>query len=215
MLIDMHIHTKPKSPCSNIDPEDAIKEAIDIGLDGIVFTEHNKYWSLEELQALREKYDILILNGVEITAREGDLLLYNFNTLDSKLIEGLPKAIEIRNVIGQNNESFLAIAHPFREFLVVGIGDLGLDLNEVLNMPIFDIVDGIEVLNGQVSRRANRLAMSVCKKRELIGIGGSDAHELIQIGRCITEFNRKIRNEKELVYELFNGNFNAKYFRKK
>ncbi|MHA1270384.1 MAG: PHP-associated domain-containing protein [Candidatus Helarchaeota archaeon] len=212
MLIDMHVHTKPKSPCSNITPEEAIKEAINVGLDGIILTEHNIIWSDSEIQKLRDKFDILILKGIEITTIEGDILIYNYNFND---IDDIPHVQEVRNKIGNNKNSFIALAHPFREFLVVGIGDLGIDMDEILNRPVLNIIDGIEVLNGQVSRKANRLAKTVSKKKGLFEIGGSDAHELDQIGKCITEFEANtIKDEIELVNELFNGNYKVKYFRK-
>ena len=44
MVIDLHIHTKGLSPCSEMDAEEAVLEAKRIGLDGICFTEHNKPW---------------------------------------------------------------------------------------------------------------------------------------------------------------------------
>jgi len=207
----MHIHTNPKSPCSNLTPESAIKEAIDIGLDGIVFTEHNITWTNEEINKLREKYDIIILKGIEITAREGDILVYNY---DFGEIADLPYVKDIRNIVGNNPNVFIAWAHPFREFLVVGISDLGIDMDEILNREIFKYIDGIEVLNGLVSKRANRLAKSVCKKKNLICISGSDAHELDQIGRCVMNFKNKIHNELELVKNLFKGEFEIEYFRK-
>ena len=212
MLIDMHLHTSPKSPCSNMAPEDAINVAIDIGLDGIVITEHNLSWPEEELNQLRKKFkDILILNGIEITTIEGDLLVYNYF---SNKIEDLPRAQKVREMIGNDKTRFMAIAHPFREFLVVGIGSLGIDMEEILSRPIFNIVDGVEILNGQVSKQANRLAKTVCKKKNLQPVGGSDAHELAQIGLCVTEFENDIKNELDLVNELFNNNYKVKYFRK-
>ena len=42
MVIDLHIHTKRLSPCSEMAPEGAAIEAKKIGLDGICFAEHNK-----------------------------------------------------------------------------------------------------------------------------------------------------------------------------
>ncbi|MBD3227744.1 MAG: hypothetical protein GF329_06110 [Candidatus Lokiarchaeota archaeon] len=214
MLIDMHLHTKPRSPCSNMTPEDAVREAIDIGLDSIVITEHNLCWKKDELDDLRQKFDeIIIFNAIEVTAIEGDILIYNFYTEDK--IDDLPKAQELRDRIGEDKSKFMAVAHPFREFLVVGIGSLGIDMDELLSRPIFGIVDGVETRNGQVSKKANRLANTVCKKKGLHPVGGSDAHELAQIGACVTEFkSNDIKNQVDLVKELYKGNYEVKYFRK-
>ncbi|MHA1310356.1 MAG: PHP-associated domain-containing protein [Candidatus Helarchaeota archaeon] len=211
MLIDLHVHTYPKSKCSNMSPEECIEKAIEIGLDGLVFTEHNICWQKSELDSLNKKYDILILGGIEITTIEGDILVYN-HFFDP--ITKLPKTQEIRDILGDSKDSFMAIAHPFREFLVVGIGDLGLDVNEIMGRPIFNILDGIEIFNGLVSRKANRLAKTICNKKNLICIGGSDAHELFQIGKYVAEFENEIKNEKDLVNELFKRNFQIKHFKK-
>ena len=42
VVMDLHIHTKRLSPCSEMSPEEAAIEAKKIGLDGICFTEHNQ-----------------------------------------------------------------------------------------------------------------------------------------------------------------------------
>jgi PHP-associated len=43
----------------------------------------------------------------------------------------------------------------------------------------------------------------------LHGIGGSDAHSEHGLGCCGTEFERHIRNERELIEELRAGRFRA------
>ena len=41
MVIDLHVHSSPASPCSSIPVEQLIEEARAIGLDGICLTDHN------------------------------------------------------------------------------------------------------------------------------------------------------------------------------
>jgi hypothetical protein len=36
----------------------------------------------------------------------------------------------------------------------------------------------------------------------LLGVAGSDAHRLDEVGRCVTVFEREIRTERELVEDL-------------
>ncbi len=209
MIIDLHIHTKPISPCSNISPEQAINEAKKIGLDGIVFTEHNKIRSKEEISELQKKHDLLILQGNEFTTLQGDVLVYGSNNNTDDIIS----VQELREFVG-NDGVFVAAAHPFREFLVVGIGALKLSIEDGANRPIFKFMDGIEINNGRVSDQANKFAFKVNKKLQLIGIGGSDAHELYEIGKVVTEFQNEIKNENDLVKELHASNFEVKKFRK-
>ena len=63
MVIDLHMHTAPASPCSSISVEALIAEARRIGLDGIVITDHNYWWSEEEVARLRREHDFLVLRG--------------------------------------------------------------------------------------------------------------------------------------------------------
>ena len=44
MKFDLHMHTRRYSPDSVIDPFDLVRRAQEIGLDGIVITEHDCLW---------------------------------------------------------------------------------------------------------------------------------------------------------------------------
>ncbi|MHA1297878.1 MAG: PHP domain-containing protein [Candidatus Helarchaeota archaeon] len=209
MIIDLHVHTSPLSPCSNISLEQAIEEAIKLELDGIVLTEHNKIRTKEEIELIREKYDFLVLQGNEITTLQGDILVYGSN----KNTEEIISIQELRELVGTHGV-FMAVAHPFREFLVVGIGALKLSVEDGADRPVFKYVDGIEIKNGRVSDQGNNFAFRVNDKLGLIGIGGSDAHELYEIGKIVTEFHNQIKNEEDLVKELHANRFKVKKFRK-
>ena len=50
MFIDIHLHTYRYSPCSWMSPEELIFRAEEVGLDGIVITEHNKVWRKDEIK---------------------------------------------------------------------------------------------------------------------------------------------------------------------
>jgi predicted metal-dependent phosphoesterase TrpH len=82
MIIDMHVHTNPLSPCSNLSPEEAILEAKLKGLDGICFTEHDVMWDNKRIAYLREKHDFLVFKGIEITTNYGHILVYGLNSWD-------------------------------------------------------------------------------------------------------------------------------------
>ena len=209
MIIDLHVHTAPKSPCSNMSPQELITEAKKVGLDGVCLMEHDVLWSADEIAFLRQKYNFLILSGYEISSLDGHFLAYGF----SKKVEPFLELKEIREILGYDS-GFLAIAHPFREFLVVGISEIGLQVEEESKKEIFKLVDGIEILNGRVSKKANNFAKKVNSLLNLKGIGGSDAHELYEVGKIVTEFETSsIKNETELVKELRTGNYTVKYFR--
>ena len=210
MLIDLHVHTKPKSPCSSITPRQAAEEARHIGLDGICLMEHDLLWTDEEITALRAELDFLVLKGYEISSLDGHFLAYGYQ----ETVESFLEIREIRELLPPN-KGFLAIAHPFREFLVAGIEEFGLKVETEARKEVFQLVDGIEILNGRVSKKANRFTKKVNSILNLREIGGSDAHEIYEVGKIVTEFKaNSIRNENDLVRELKEGRYEVNYFRK-
>jgi predicted metal-dependent phosphoesterase TrpH len=209
MLIDLHIHTNPKSPCSSMTLDQVVEEAKRIGLDGVCLMEHDILWPDEEITLARLKYKFLILKGYEISSFDGHFLAYGYKELVAPYLE----IREIREIL-LPSEGFLAIAHPFREFLVAGIEEIGLKVEEEAKKALFQFVDGIEVLNGRVSKKANKFTKKVNSILNLKEIGGSDAHEIYEIGKIVTDFKSfDIKNETDLVRELKMGSYEVKYFR--
>ena len=69
----------------------------------------------------------------------------------------------------------------------------------------------IETLNGANTVRSNDKALALAEEFGLRGTGGSDAHALWQVGKCVTVFEREVASEEELVEELRAGRFHAAY----
>lgn len=116
-IFDMHIHTARYSYCSHLLPEDLIKTAKELMLDGIVITEHGKPWPSDELSELNElsgKDGPLFLSGQEIRitgsdGREADVLVYG---IDRAVGECMP-ADELLKFVESENGVAVA-AHPRR-----------------------------------------------------------------------------------------------------
>src|SRR2546421_8454770 len=90
MKFDLHMHTRRYSPDSEIEPFDLVRRAREIGLDGIVITEHDRLWPEAELDELRAAAPgLVVLGGVEVTGRGGDLLCYGVTDL-TNLGRGTP-----------------------------------------------------------------------------------------------------------------------------
>ncbi len=53
MKFDLHMHTTRHSPDSDMDPFVMCRQAREIGLDGVVITEHDWLWTEPELAELR------------------------------------------------------------------------------------------------------------------------------------------------------------------
>ncbi|MDY6842950.1 MAG: PHP domain-containing protein [Thermodesulfobacteriota bacterium] len=209
MRIDLHIHTKPLSPDSTMDVEEAIQEAKKIGVDGLCLTEHNRVWKAEVIKDLRKKWDFLLLRGIEVETFEGHILAFGL----FRDFESIIRLDELRNLVDRE-EGMLAAAHPFKGFLVFGGSvKLGLTPEKASQRPVFRKVDLIEGFSGRLSESENTLAQEVGKMLGLKCTGGSDAHSLKNIGKCVTIFEKKIDNEADLVTELKAGRFHAAHFR--
>ena len=77
MKFDLHMHTRRHSHDAQSDPIELVKAAQAAGLDGIVITEHDYLWPDSELEELRAAAPgLVILAGVEVTGRGGDMLCY-------------------------------------------------------------------------------------------------------------------------------------------
>ncbi|MBU2514312.1 PHP domain-containing protein [bacterium] len=197
MKIDLHVHTAPRSKCSNIDPKEIIAEAKKIGLDGICITEHQVLWSTEEISELAGQENIKLFRGNEITTAQGDVLVFGLE----KNIEGVIPIQMLKKEVDMAG-AFSILAHPFRGFKVFGISDLKMSVEQASKKKALGFVDAIEIMNGKVSGLDNEMAKNVAEQLGLPGTAGSDAHNLDEIGTCVTIFENKIENEQELVTEL-------------
>lgn len=202
VVIDLHVHSYPASPCSSISIQQIIKEARGVGLDGICLTDHNHLWDQGEVEAMRQEHGFLILRGNEITTDQGDVLVFG---LEEDIL-GVIKLEELREKV-LRADGFMIAAHPFRGFLTFGIGFLGLTPEKAMERPLFKRVDALEVLNSKVSDNENSFSARVAQGLRLPVTGGSDAHSAGEVGLYATRFPRRINNERDLVEALKAGGY--------
>lgn len=217
MIIDMHVHTNQHSPCSKLAPEEAILEAKQKGLDGICFTEHDVMWDSRKIAYLREKYDFLVFKGIEITTNYGHILVYGMDDWrENRYVQrGFVPYFsfkELKRVV-EHYGAFMVITHPFREpgYIQGGYGrcQLTIGLEDILQRPIFHLVDAVEGFNGQSCPEENNLSFLVAEALNLPILGGSDAHSGREVGRGITLFSQRFSQEAELLWMLKSGYFRA------
>jgi predicted metal-dependent phosphoesterase TrpH len=208
-MIDLHVHTSKGSSCSSADVDALIEEAKRIGLDGICLTDHNHVWQPEALEELRHRHGFLILGGNEITTDQGDILVFGLD----KDIRGIIRLEKLKEEVGQAGAIMIA-AHPFRGFLVFDTAQLGLTLEKASERRLFKWVDAIEVMNSKVTKEENDFAARVAEGLGMPGTGGSDAHDVKEVGLYATFFPGAIHNEKELVEALRCGEGVPVAFRK-
>ncbi|NOY65040.1 MAG: PHP domain-containing protein [Nitrospirae bacterium] len=198
--IDLHVHSKYSGDSAS-EPEEIVERAIELGLDGIVFTEHYSFEASEPVEALREKFNghILVFRGVEFSTREGHCLVFGVNT--DRLIGKYPDVSELIEVVTREGGVIIP-AHPFR-----GNNSLG---DSIRHNKGFTAIEGF---NGYNHHSYNMMAVELAKELGMPFTGGSDAHEPFEVGQCYTEFYRPV-NEHNLVELLKSGCYRGVDIRK-
>jgi len=192
LRIDMHVHTAQYSPCSQIDPDRLIKQAVRVGLQGLVITEHHYQWRDEELSALLERsgeMGFLLLAGFEYSTSAGDLLVFG---LDATAVQHFPPGLMPSDAVCRVHElgGFCVAAHPTR-------AGMGFD-ESIFNLGI----DAVEVASVNLRDHEQRLAMRIATAAELPNFVSSDAHRLPAVGRYAMEFQVPVRSIDDIVRAL-------------
>jgi predicted metal-dependent phosphoesterase TrpH len=187
MRFDLHMHTTRHSPDSQMDPFVLVQRAREIGLDGVVITEHDWLWTEEELAELREAQPgLVVLAGIEVSAREGHFLAYGVSN-PFTVPRGIGVAELCREVHRQGG--VVVAAHPFR---------WGQPFDEILDEEKPEL-DGLEMMSNNMDGELRRRAIEVQRQLGVAGLGNSDAHHEDVLGFCYTDFDATIRNTGDLV----------------
>jgi len=188
MTFDLHMHTSRYSPDSVIDPVQLVRRAKAVGLDGIVVTEHDRLWPEHELEELRRlQPDLVVLGGVEISGRGGDMLCYGVTDL-TDLRRGVPWRDLVAEVRRQGG--VVVAAHPYR---------WGQNFDALLEEEGVTL-DGVEVMSNNMDPDLRKAAAKFASRQPTYAtLGNSDAHELDVVGRCRTVFGAEIRTMTDLT----------------
>src|SRR5436309_3997205 len=165
MKFDLHMHTIRHSPDSEMDPLVLIRRAQEIGLDGVVITEHDWLWTEAELEVLRElARGLVVLAGVEVSAHEGHFLVYGIHD-PFAVPRGMGVAALCQEVHRQGGA--VVAAHPFR---------WGQPFTDILRGERPEL-DGLELMTSNMDADCRRRAAAVREEYGLAGLGSSDAHQ--------------------------------------
>jgi len=188
MKFDLHMHTRRYSHDAQSDPFELVKAARAAGLDGIVITEHDYLWPEAELEELRAAAPgLVVLAGVEVTGRGGDMLCYGI-TDPFVLQRGIPWSELCRELHRQGGAAIAA--HPNR---------WGQPFEKMLAEQNPEL-DGIEVMsNNMDADLRTRAAELLVKYPHFAQLGNSDSHEPATVGCCYTDFAAEIRTVSDLV----------------
>jgi predicted metal-dependent phosphoesterase TrpH len=207
-IIDMHVHTTRGASDSSLRPVELARAVRRLHLGGVVVTEHDRLWDAREMERFRQAHELLVVNGMEVSTELGHVLVIGLDTY----VPGIRYAEELHRVV-RGVGGYLIAAHPFRHYfspvhwLRQGWEPFDLTPREAAKLPLFEIVDAVEVLNGGNSDEENDFALQVAEILGKPGIGGSDAHSHQGIGIYTTVFERSLETEHDLLRELKAGRF--------
>lgn len=208
MLFDLHLHTDYYSSCSSIHPEDLIRRALKMKLDGIAITEHGIRWpdqKFGELKKLADPFGLILIDGQEIqtyspqNGMEGEFLVFGMN---KSMGSDFPAKELVQRVHGEGG--ILIAAHPYKwsrfgRNRYYGAGDRVYELE----------LDGIELYHPDHDEEALEKVRQAMNKLALPGTGGSDAHQVHEIGLCLTVFENGVENEEDFIREIRAGRIEA------
>lgn len=206
MIIDIHTHTYPTSDDSALSPDELIREAKRIGLDGVCITDHDGFWTPQQIEQLASAHDFLVLPGCEVTTEEGHLLVYGL----SRYVFGMHRASFVKRLVDEAGGA-VVVAHPYRrtyrERAATNTQAYYDMLDRACRNDAFKLADAVEVLNGRGSEQENAFSQEIAKRFGMSGTGASDAHTLRELGTFATEFKRSVRSLADFIQELKAGRF--------
>ena len=203
MKIDLHVHTS-YSYDSNSLPKEIVDVAIERGIDCLAITDHGEIKGALEAVEYAKGKSILIIPGIEIKSKEGDILGLNIKKV-------IPNGLSDIETIKKTKEAggIVIIPHPFGWFC----GFRG-DFKKIV-----DEIDGIEVLNASIFGSGNKKALAFAQKFNLPFTAGSDAHFPSFVGKAFLEISGENLSIEEILEKIKNregkiGGSEANFFEK-
>jgi hypothetical protein len=211
-IVDMHVHTTRGASDSALRPEELAGEALRLGLTGVHLSEHDRLWDPYVLARFREQHRLFVANGMEVSTDLGHILTLGLD----RYVAGIRRAEELRRVV-QEAGGYMIVAHPFRHlfdpahFRRMGGKPFDLTPEQAARLPVFQLVDALEALNGCNNLQENLFALRVAQVLGKPVTGGSDAHSNQGIGIYVTVFEHELESERQMLEELRAGRFYAAY----
>ena len=193
LRIDLHVHTRD-SLDSHISLDHAARRCREENLDGFAVTNHDFFSDIPN--SWLKKTDLVILRGMEVSARGAHILALDIN-------EEVDMGLGILETVEKIHEQggLAIIAHPYSVLRTWvnrrEIEAAGFDLVEVANAYQFPY--------GWMLERNTRLAQEL----GLPQTGGSDAHIPRTVGRAYTVLEVDERSDEGVLEALRKGKTKA------
>lgn len=203
MKCDLHVHTS-YSYDSTTPPKEMVEAAVKKGIDCLAITDHSEIKGALESIGYAKGKSILIIPGIEIKSKEGDILGLNIEKI-------IPNGLSAKETIKKIKEAggMTIIPHPFGWFC-----SFKGDLKEISKE-----IDGIEALNASAFGPGNKKALAFAEKFNLPFTAGSDAHNPNLVGRVYLEVPGENLSTGEIFKQIKNrdvkiGGGEASFFEK-
>lgn len=178
MRSDLHAHALPASGDARADVFEMAEEAGALGLEAVAFTDHSTA-DLDGIRDVLAARGVALIPGREISCDLGHVLVF---ATDLEWLAALPPRVSLPLPNSRRGPVALVWAHP-----------TGWRLGGALIPPDpsrgAEHVHAVEVLNGERLHQTDgvRLAEELARSLGLSACGGSDAHDVRALGRCLTE----------------------------
>lgn len=204
VILDLHAHSiksddgraKVRNYCQWI-------RSRNIGIDGFVLTEHRQFDFESDYSGLAEQFGLVILKGSEVETEYGHVLVFGVTESLTGEFDFASIGLALEDVIEacNRNDAVAVPCHPGRK-------RVGMSAHiDALGAPRG--VRVVEVMNGGSRGDEDDIAHRMASRFNYLGVGGSDAHIVSQIGRCATRFPNPVTSEAELVEALRAEEFEA------
>lgn len=204
MILDLHNHSlKSDDGRARVEGYCQWIRKRELPLDGFVLTEHRQFDAESDYAPLKDAFGLRILKGSEVETEYGHVLLFGVNEDLLHAFDFARVDLALETVLREAERCGAAAVpcHPGRR-------NVGLCANYGTRGPAAG-VRVIEVRSGGSRAGEDEAAQALAAEHGYLGVGGSDAHIVSQIGRCATRFPRPIGDEEDLVAALREGGFEA------
>ncbi len=208
MILDLHSHSiKSDDGRAKVPNYCQWIRTREIPIDGFVLTEHRQFDFESDYSALAKEFGLTILKASEVETEYGHVLVFG-------VTEALTQAFDFTNIhlplaqvieAAERHGAVPVPCHPGRKRV-----GMSAHLEE------YGVPQGVrivEIYNGGSRGDEDAIAQNMAAEQDYLGIGGSDAHIVSQIGKCATRFPENITSAGELAEALRGGDFEALNFR--
>lgn len=178
-IIDMHIHLKYRSRCSNLSMDDLYNNLSE-RVDGVCITDH---WRLKPI-IYNPFEDNQLFVGSEISCVYGDILAYGVKSIPIR-----NRHIRAEDAIDHiHKQGGIAVcAHPFS------------NRHDAFGKFVYDYeFDALEI-NGSLDKKFHKMSKNAANEMDIPLVGGSDAHSILQLNTIGTKFDIPINSFEDMI----------------